>query len=54
MEDPDGDGEGVTAAAPSLIDPIAVINYIKRTIPVLMEEDPSDITPHFEVYNTVF
>ena len=50
MEDPDtGDGEGAAPLPLSLMEPITVINYIKRTIPVLMEEEPSDIPAQFEV-----
>ena len=44
-----GDGEGAAPPPLSLIEPITVINYIKRLIPVMMEEDPSEITPQFEV-----
>lgn len=50
MDEPDtGDGEGTAPPPLSLIEPITVINYIKRVIPVMMEEDPTDITPQFEV-----
>ena len=50
MDEPDaGDGEGTAPPPLSLIEPITVINYIKRVIPVMMEEDPSEITPQFEV-----
>ena len=50
MEDPDnGDNDDGAPPPPSLVEPIDVLNYIKRLIPVLMEEDPMEITPQFEV-----
>ena len=50
MDDPDnGDGDEGAPPPPSLTEPIDVLNYIKRLIPVLMEEEPSEITPQFEV-----
>ena len=50
MDDPEtGEGEGAAPPPLSLIEPITVVNYIKRVIPVMMEEDPSEITPQFEV-----
>ena len=44
-----GDGDGAAPLPLSLMEPITVVNYIKRVIPVMMEEDPSEITPQFEV-----
>lgn len=48
MEDPDNGDEGAAPPPPSLIEPIVVVNYLKRLIPVMMEEDPIDVTPQFE------
>lgn len=54
MDDPDNGGEppeGEAAVSVSLAEPISVINYMKRIVPVLMEEEPGEITKLFEVRN---
>ena len=49
MDDPEVGEDGNAPPPPSLIEPILVVNYIKRTVPALMEDDPSEITSQFEV-----